>query len=709
MTAGDIDPDARASIRRLRIGALILSLLVALSLPVSRWFQETASATAALEAEGDLLVEALSQMATRNPQSWTLQRNLLEETLSRTTERLDGRAARLLGAKEQVLAERGEWKASAPLRITFEVLDSGAPVARLDLQAPIQPILRGVGLMALGGLLLGLLVYLLFSRVALSSILRTLERLHQARLVAEEAGAARSAFLATMSHEIRTPMNGVIGMTSLLASTPLDTAQRHYVEVIRSSGDALLGVINEILEFSKVESGRTELEPVTFQPETLAEDVVVLLGPMAADKGLGIACQVEPDVPAWVVADASRVRQVLINLVGNAVKFTSVGEVVVRLGAPAPGVLCFEVRDTGIGIPADQHGAIFDAFRQGDSSTTRRYGGTGLGLAISRRLAQAMGGDITVASQPGQGSTFTLTVLASATQAPPTEAALPDPSALVGLRVLIVDNQPVNLEILQALCEGWGMEVTPFGSPLQALACVEGGASFDLAALDFNMPEMDGVALARALRGLQPGLPMLLLSSSMATPEPGLFVASLSKPTRRSVLLDTLRRALGARGAVAVTGSAPVLADEPDRHVLDEHDEPDLPPELSQQLRGLRLLVAEDNPVNAMVLQHMLDTMGLSADHVGNGLEAVQAVQQVPYDLVLMDMLMPEMDGLEATRRIRALPLTQQPHIAALTANALSEDRARCLEAGMDGFLSKPLKTEDLHAYLATWARAGRP
>jgi CheY-like chemotaxis protein len=303
-----------------------------------------------------------------------------------------------------------------------------------------------------------------------------------------------------------------------------------------------------------------------------------------------------------------------------------------------------------------------------------------------------MGGDITVVSQPGQGSTFTLTVLASATQAPPTGAALPDPSALVGLRVLIVDNQPVNLEILQALCEGWGMEVTAFGSPRQALACVEGGAPFDLAALDFNMPEMDGVALARALRGLRPGLPMLLLSSSMATPEPGLFVASLSKPTRRSVLLDTFRRALGARGAVAVQVPAVAL---PESRVaaLEEHAEPDLLPELSQQLRGLRLLVAEDNPVNAMVLQHMLDTMGLSADHVGNGLEAVQAVQQVPYDLVLMDMLMPEMDGLEATRRIRALPLPQQPHIAALTANALSEDRARCLEAGMDGFLSKPLKT----------------
>ena len=691
MTAGDIDPDARSALWRLRLSSLILSLLVALSLPVTRWFQETASVSAALAAEGDLLSEALSQMATRSPMAWTLQRNLLEEMLARTTDRQPGRAARLSTPQGQVIAQKGSWDVFGHLTVTMDVLDSGAPVASLVLQSPLKPVLRGLGLMTLAGLALGLLVHMLFNRLALASIMRTLERLHQARLAAERAGAARSAFLATMSHEIRTPMNGVIGMTSLLGATSLDTAQRHYVDVIRSSGDALLGVINEILEFSKVESGRTELEPVHFQPEALAEDVVVLLGPMAADKGLAIACQTQPGVPAWVVADASRVRQVLINLVGNAVKFTASGEVVVTLAAPGPGLLSFEVRDTGIGIPTEQQDAIFDAFRQGDSSTTRRFGGTGLGLAISRRLAQAMGGDITVSSEPGRGSVFSLTVQAPASDAPPSEAPLPDPSVLIGLRILVVDNHPVNLEILQAMCEGWGMRVSAFGNPVEALDCVDAGAVFDLAVLDFNMPLMDGVQLARALHERHPALPLVLLSSSMAGPEPGLFVASLSKPTRRSVLLDTLRRACSARAGVAAAAG------------------PTQPLSLDDQLRGVRILVAEDNPVNAMVLQHMLDTLGLSADQVGNGLEAVQAVQQVPYDLVLMDMLMPELDGLQATQRIRALPLPRQPHIAALTANAMPEDRARCLEAGMDGFLTKPLKTEDLESYLAAWASAGRP
>ena len=691
MTSGDIDPDARSALWRLRLSSLILSLLVALSLPVTRWFQETASVSAALAAEGDLLSDALSQMATRSPMVWTLQRNLLEEMLARTTDRQPGRAARLSTPQGQVIAQKGSWDVFGHLTVTMDVLDSGAPVASLVLQSPLKPVVRGLGLMTLAGLALGLLVHMLFSRLALASIMRTLERLHQARLAAERAGAARSAFLATMSHEIRTPMNGVIGMTSLLGATSLDTAQRHYVDVIRSSGDALLGVINEILEFSKVESGRTELEPVHFQPEALAEDVVVLLGPMAAEKGLAIACQTQPGVPTWVVADASRVRQVLINLVGNAVKFTASGEVVVTLAAPGPGLLSFEVRDTGIGIPTEQQDAIFDAFRQGDSSTTRRFGGTGLGLAISRRLAQAMGGDIAVSSEPGRGSVFSLTVQAPASDAPPSEAPLPDPSVLIGLRILVVDNHPVNLEILQAMCEGWGMRVSAFGNPVEALDSVDAGAVFDVAVLDFNMPPMDGVQLARALRERHPALPLVLLSSSMAGPEPGLFVASLSKPTRRSVLLDTLRRA--CRAGAGVTAAAA----------------PTQPLSLEDQLRGVRILVAEDNPVNAMVLQHMLDTLGLSADQVGNGLEAVQAVQQVPYDLVLMDMLMPELDGLQATQRIRALPLPRQPHIAALTANAMPEDRARCLEAGMDGFLTKPLKTEDLESYLAAWASAGRP
>ena len=693
MTSGEIDPDARGAIWRLRLGSLILALMVALSLPMSRWFQETESAMAALQAEGDLLSEALSQMASRSPQAWSLQRNLLEEMLSRTTDRQPGRGARLVSDQGQLIAATGPWQPSTRLEVDLEVLDSGAPVARLGLQSPLAPVLRSVGQMALAGLLLGLLVYMLFSRLALASIMRALERQLQARLAAERAGAARAAFLATMSHEIRTPMNGVIGMTSLLDATPLDATQRHYVDVIRNSGDALLGVINEILEFSKVESGRTELEPVPFEPESLAEDVVVLLGPMAGDKGLAIACQARPEVPAWAMADASRVRQVLINLVGNAVKFTARGEVVVTVDAPRPGLLSYEVRDTGVGIPAEQQDLIFDAFRQGDSSTTRRYGGTGLGLAISRRLALAMGGDVSVSSTPGEGSVFTLTLAAPAVPAPAAQATSLEPAALAGVRLLVVDDHAVNLEVLQGMCGAWGMEVTAVASAQEALDRADGGQAFDLAVLDFNMPEMDGVMLARALRQRQPALPMVLLSSSMAQPEPGLFAASLSKPARRSVLEDALRRIWQH----ARTPSAADADPQPQSPKPESAARADL-------LRGTRLLVAEDNPVNVLVVQHMLASMGLRADHAANGIEAVNAVQLVPYDLVLMDLLMPEMDGLEATRRIRALSLPRQPHIVALSANALPEDQEQCRQVGMDGFLAKPVKAGDLRACLESWA-----
>lgn len=712
MTAGDIDPDALRAIRRLRLGALVIVCVMVVALPLSRWFQATSNVRAALVAEGDLLSESLSQIVTRNPESWRVQRAIIESSLKRTASRESDRVVALTGLDGVEVARVGGDPGVGALTVTQPVFDSGVPVAQLSLSSPLAPVWVSSAWMAALALTLGLMVLLLINRLALTSLRRTLERLLQARLAAERASTARSAFLATMSHEIRTPMNGVIGMTSLLAATRLDAAQRHYVDVIRTSGDALLGVINEILEFSKVESGHVTLDPVVFDPQELAEDVLVLLGPMAAAKDLDIASRSGPGVPSWVFADASRVRQVLINIVGNAVKFTDEGEVVVTVTSPGPGRLAYEVRDTGIGMTAQQQASIFDAFKQADSSTTRRFGGTGLGLAISRRLAQAMGGEVTVLSEPGRGSVFTLTLEAPLAEAPPRADPLPDESALRGRRALLVDNHPVNLEIVQTLVRSVGMSDESFAEPELALKRVAEGAVFDVALLDFNMPVMDGRALAQALRHHQPKLPMILLSSSMGQAQEhpaGLFSAVLSKPARRAVILDALRTALApvVSGAVDDVPARPpgegsgVLLRPPTGEPAQASTLGDLPPICA----AWRVLVVDDNPVNTMVAQAMLQSLGLASEVAGDGLMALQLAQQeAPYDLVLMDMLMPEVDGLEATRRLRSMALPRRPWIVALTANAMQEDRVACEAAGMDDFLSKPLKTEELRACLARLA-----
>ena len=598
---------------------------------------------------------------------------------------------------------RGIQQQATYLASWAESTSEGSPVGRVAVLVSTARILAGSRLktemmwLAGSGCVLGLLVSLIFMNFYVGPLIRMTEnafvRLERTTRAAIEAVRLKSEFLANMSHEIRTPMNGVLGMLELLRSTTLDAKQRRYTDTLSTSADGLMTVLNDILDFSKIEAGKVELRPCPCQPRALLEEVAELFAARAELKQIELLCHVHPDVPTHVEVDGDRLRQVVTNFVGNAIKFTNVGEVLMKATVTQHRdeecLLEVTVVDTGIGIDAAQQCLLFEAFSQVDGSSTRRFGGTGLGLAISKKLALLLGGELGVRSELGKGSQFFLRIPVR---------VLAAPAALVPLsghntRALIVDDNATSRMLLEEQLSVWGLRTVAVGGGSDALHRLEEAREddpFGLVITDMHMPEMDGLSLARQIKGKHAHLPLLMLTSlgdtGQSVADRALFAGMLSKPVRSAELKSNIARALGDSGR----GSASA-ADAVSSIVIAAHE-------------PRRLLIAEDNPINQEVLLGTLHNLGYAADVVNNGQLAVEAWKRNVYPLILMDCQMPVLDGYGAARQIRQLE-NEGEHMAiiAVTAHALVGEREKALAAGMDDYVTKPLNTKLLREALERW------